>query len=96
MTGKNTHFQLRLPSLPLRKPDPSQNCLHFQLRFSYKMKKNDTFGPRLGYPLFPGQGVGLGFSFSLAGLWPYTRPVFDGSRRINFPTPKSQHIIEIG
>ncbi len=26
---KTVYFQLRLPSLPFREPDPSQKCLHF-------------------------------------------------------------------
>ena len=34
---KTVHFQLRLPSLPFREPDPSQKCLHFQLTFSSKV-----------------------------------------------------------
>ena len=31
------HFQLRLPSLPFREPDPSQKCSHFLLMFSVKV-----------------------------------------------------------
>ena len=33
---KSAHFQLRLPSRPFRKPDPSQKCLHLLLTFSLK------------------------------------------------------------
>ena len=33
---------------------------------------------------FSGQASGLGFSFSVPGLWPYTRPWFGAGRQINF------------
>ena len=33
---KTDHFQLRLPSLPFREPDPSQECLHFLFNSFFK------------------------------------------------------------
>ena len=50
---KFVHFQLRLPSLPFREPDPSQKCLHFLSILSLKLVMfRSGCLPSLSGPLF--------------------------------------------
>ena len=63
---KIAHFQLRLPSLPFREPDPSQKCLHFQLTFSLKLLIFSSGSlPSLSGSRTRARNANMSFQFSL-------------------------------